>query len=578
MASDSKNIDFFQLTRTLQDRFVESSRGAAAPAVLAWRPLKDFRPSAWFAVGGLTVLLWAGYTMHGFGDLGSSWALGGVAQLGGHVLFGALSGFCFLHACSLLWSSSRQAYASGIYLFPAALIIARRNILRTYLPAELTVSAGNGHLRVELKGGATYSLTIKDKRPATEVQAQYEQGARQWSTSQDALERARLHPLIDSGVPNPLAPTQPLREKRFAGFFVQAAVVLLFAIATGVTVSQIRNRRSEREIYRTAVELNTVDSYQTYLKRGGTRADVPELYLPRAELEVARAEGTVGAIEAFLERNAESRIIEEVRAAHRQALLEELNLAIAQGTVAAIDELPKRFRAASLIEPEMVAARHAIYVRAYESFRKQATDDQDVLEFAQQLLNFVEKKGPQVLLQIEQKFTQDPALLDKIVSKNRKYFLGTKSLPTQYFLGENARRREKALLESLQKRFQEAFPEELVRFELAPLPEKANEEIPAREVPTLTISHSDKLSGGYVGGRPKTLYLGASVTIRTRFLVPEQESAEFTTKWSSWRQPRFAPRKERSFPIPTVYEAMMAGAFDKFEAKYLRTWFKQEND
>src|SRR5690606_34504517 len=127
------------------------------------------------------------------------------------------------------------------------------------------------------------------------------------------------------------------------------------------------------------------------------------------------------------------------------------------------------------------------------------------------LLTYAEKHGPTVELRFAHDFPMDPEKIDTIVSKSKKYYMGRKSLPSQYFLGDPARRREKALLQRVQARLQKAFPPDILEFKLAEPPAKENVELPEIKVPTITFSHQEKLSGGFVGGMPKAMYMGAAV-------------------------------------------------------------------
>jgi hypothetical protein len=302
--------------------------------------------------------------------------------------------------------------------------------------------------------------------------------------------------------------------------------------------------------------------------------------LPRAELDQARAAGTVEAIEQYIAEHPTTAIAAEVQDAHRAALLSVLRKAEAEGSVSAIEAVPKKYAgAAQLLGPELVAARHAVFARAVANFQKQAApQNAALLPFVTRLLAHVEKHGPRVDVRMQQQFPQDPAGLDEIVSKSKKYYMGVRSLPTRYFLGDAARKREIKLGEELVRRLQSAFPEDVVKFDFVGPAGERNEVLPEITVPTLTISHLENLSGAYVGGKPKTVFLGSSTAITGTFALPG-EANPLVFKWGRWSPPNLKALDESDLTVPDgvafVYENMMGGAFDDFGKLYLATWFAQ---
>ncbi|HEY3252769.1 MAG TPA: hypothetical protein VGJ91_02435, partial [Polyangiaceae bacterium] len=69
-------VDFWALTRPVQERFVASTEGAAAPAPLAIRPLaRDPKSLAYSACGVCAALAGLLLLRVGFGDLSSRYAL-----------------------------------------------------------------------------------------------------------------------------------------------------------------------------------------------------------------------------------------------------------------------------------------------------------------------------------------------------------------------------------------------------------------------------------------------------------------------------------------------------------------------
>jgi hypothetical protein len=227
----------------------------------------------------------------------------------------------------------------------------------------------------------------------------------------------------------------------------------------------------------------------------------------------------------------------------------------------------------SLIREELAQARHAIYQAAYESFVTKSASDKELIAFVGHLLSFAEKNGPRVVLRFAHEFPQDPEIVDTIVKKSEKYYLGSKSLPSPHFLGASSRKREQVLGDRLVASLSELFARDVLYFELAPLPQKENQ--PPVEVtePTLRVTHRETLSGGFVGGAPKNMYLGATVRITAEFMLPG-DRPKHTFVFAVWRNPTYSVTEQRPTDIDAVYEDMMSGAFDEFRKIYLKKWLK----
>lgn len=577
-----RKLQFYGLPRALQDRLIESSRGSAVPVPLLVRPFQNRDHVRWAVGAALLGLAWAGVTATGFGDLHSSLALVGPVFLAVHVLFAAGIVFCILRAQSIRWEALRTPYPPGTYLFPAAVIDAKRaEIVEHDVTTLSDVTVSGRQVTMKFAGGESFSFDAGGPERAEQARSAVESARTQWQSlgRDDTLERARLNPLVDSGVPNPLAPTQPHVSQRFMKPAAFALFTLVAAAMLGWAVWWWRNALSEKALFSAASKQNTVEAYDAYLTRGGKRPEVTAVLLPRAELEKARAAGTVEAIERYIADHPTSSIGAEVQEAHRAALLGVLQKAQAAGSVSAVEEVPKKYPGATLIAGELAAARHAVFTRALANFQAQANpENAALLPFVTRLLAHVERHGPNVDVRMHHQFPQDPEGIDQIVSKSPKYYAGVRSLPSRYFLGENAQRRESVMAEAIIKRLQAAFPEDVVKFRFLGPSKDRNETLPPITTPTLTLTHQENLSGAYVGGRPKTLFLGSSTAITGKFELPDG-GEPLVFKFGKWSPPNTKALDEaaagKTVPdkIPEVYEAMMGGTFDEFTQKYLGTWF-----
>jgi hypothetical protein len=328
---------------------------------------------------------------------------------------------------------------------------------------------------------------------------------------------------------------------------------------------------SEKALYRAAIQADTVESYRAYLSRGGTRAEVSELFLPRAELKKAIAVGTVEAIEAFIAKNPSTKIEAEVKSVHRSALLKELDAAKQSG-LPAIEALRAKYPASSLIAPELAQARGEAFERALSSYQAVSSPKHpEVLTAVQSLLTYAAAHGPKVVLRWTHDFPQSRDMLDSIVSKSEKYYLGRKCLPTQYFLGEKATARQAQLTAGFVERMKSTFHPDVLDFQLGALAPEENQKLDPATVPTITFRHSESLSGGFVGGRPKTMILGATIVMTATLEVPGASPVVF--RWQAWKAPNFNELEGKD--VGETYESMVGGAFNEFLKAYLRTWFSE---
>jgi hypothetical protein len=567
-----RKLDFYGLPRSLQDRFLESVRGAAVPSPLAIELAPSRRPLGWGLASLAGFGLWAAFTAVGFGDLKSPWALGTRVHLALHGLFALVVIYCALRAYASSWETNQALVGDGFYLFPSGIIEVRSMVLTDHDAKELSEATLESGSLVITGNSRRFTFSGIEKARLDEVQKAFSTNRTQWSRTaeENSKERARFHPLIESSVPKPLAPTQPHQRRVFLSWMACAVVALSLATVLGVGVSRVRDSFSERELYRAAVRQNTVASYRAYLARGGARPDVAQVFLPRAELEVAMRSGSVDAIEAFIAKHPATRIGSEVEAVRRAALLTELAEARKVGTLAAIETLEKKYPAHQAIAPELAAARKETFVRAFANFQNVASPkNPELIHVVKELLAYAEDHGPAVRIRFAHQFPQSLEMLDSIVSKSDKYYLGRKSLPTQYFLGEAAAKREAALAATLIARLQQAFPVDVLRWEFGGPSPGENKELPPLEGPTLTITHRENLSGAFVGGKPKSIYLGATIVMTASLERPGRPELKFV--YSTWRAPNFTVLVEKE--VGQVYDEMMGGAFQAFGHAYLATWF-----
>src|SRR4051812_13801240 len=292
-----QQVDFYELSRAVEDRFVGSMRGEGQP-----RPLLAIRgglPREVFvgaAVGVLGLVVLVVLFQLGLGDLSSSLALHPLPGIAAYVVAVATIALGVLQVLGRLRADWALPFRPGIYLFPSGVIDARRSILRVYTLSRLVKPViEERSLILTFPEGETFSFPISGKGHTDEIRTVIE-GA------QDALEKAQaagdkhslgvLDPLVDVGVANPFAPKTALKKQ--IPFWARqvwiSAVAVGLALAPGIWFA--RNLVSDSMMLSRAHQQRSAEGYRAYLARGGRRPDVADVLLPRAELVDAVKEGT----------------------------------------------------------------------------------------------------------------------------------------------------------------------------------------------------------------------------------------------------------------------------------------------
>jgi len=271
----------------VQERFVASTEGAAAPAPLAIRPLaRDTRSLLYGAFGVVATLAGIGLLRIGFGDLSSRFALAPTA-------FVALYSGCFaLAAAGFFMAAVRhvKAYAvpyhPALYLYPIGVIDARSPefvVHRITEDTQARFDPARSALRVESEG-AHFEFPAADpgqaEQAAAAVLALRDRLANSGPES-SAREQSLVDPLIDNGFKNPFAPAEPLRKELPGWIKHWPWMALLLGVLLGGAAFLVRNHLSEGRLYAAARKADTSAAYRTYLERGGRNPDVRALLLPR---------------------------------------------------------------------------------------------------------------------------------------------------------------------------------------------------------------------------------------------------------------------------------------------------------
>ena len=576
-----RQLDFYKLPRTVQERFLGATKGTGAPAPLLFYPKGLRLPYGWvlacLALAGVIVAL----LMAGFGRLDSSLALAPVWVLGVLALCVAGVTFCVLRIAARRIEHQQLPFRTGVFLFPVGVVVAESRKIREYPLVDLqkvTPLDAAAKVRLSFRNGPSFDFPLADRSQLSVAQEailkaqQREQAA---EAAHDEHDLASLDPLLDNGVPNPLIPETQLTTKPPAWARLSIPVALGVGLVLGWSFWRARNVLSERRMYSAARADNTVPAYRAYLALGGERTDVSELLLPRAELAEARQAGTVAAILKFTDEHPNTRIQSEVTMALRGALLAELGQVKKKNSLTALREFAKRYKYGHLVQPELVAAEEAVYDRALAKFISLAAlDNEELVPFFERLIKHSQKKGPKVEVRFRRLPTNSAEMADKAVRSN-PYYVGPASLPSQYFEDPVARKREKKFAEAFLPRLQAVFPKDVLSFELAePLP-TGKDDLPKPKVPTLYLEHGTTMSGSYFSNKPKAIYVGTAITFRMTFMLPKSKR-QLKMKYSAWRPPDIKAVQDEKLSHDQVYESMAMGAFEKFQDRLERFFLQQE--
>jgi hypothetical protein len=572
-------VDFYKLERSVQDRFADATRGIGVPVPLLCVPSRRRAHIAWFAAGAILLAVVTGSALVGVGVLQSPIAIAPLWVLAGLGAGYAFALLCLLRGASVSHRAASRPYRPGLYLFPIGLVDARDEPLRVARLPEIRAlePLGEGALRVEVEAAPAVEFPISGGATAGEIAAALDEARRAHRhalETQNRRELALLDPLMDSGYTSPFSPKLPLRRSAPLWQRLAVPLALIAGAMLGVGVWTVRNRVSERLLYERAVEEDRVETYRTYLARGGPRPEVGGILLPRAELRIAAQAGTVEAIEAYIARHPVSRIGEEISHALHAALDRELAEMRARGSVTALREFRERRGKYPYIEAPTRAALASLYDEAlarYVAVSNPAHPEGP--EFFAHLLAYAREHGPEVNVQFIRRTPKSVEAADSAVRRSA-YFMGNASVPSQYFDEENSARREAELLREVLGRLQSTFPPDILSFtpKEALTVEEDQPPFPEAGAPTMFILSETHMSGGYMSRKPRGVFVGVGLKFLAQFVIPG-DSKRLKVETSTWRSPNPNLLKEDGAKIGDVYESMARFGYERFQRKLLETFF-----
>lgn len=573
-----RQVEFFKLPRAIQERFLAGAAGTSPPQVWLRYPARTPFPVLWLlgALAGLGILF--GLLTLGYGTAGNRLALAPVYMAG---VYGAAVwtiALCVMGILSVVSAPGWLPFRPGYYLFPVGVIDAHthRFVVHPLTDLEQVEHLGKKQLVLRFKGGHRFTFPVPNPERAEALVEAVRQGKEHLAELEGAADAhglASLDPLLDTGIPSPLLPTERLVRRVPAWSRLALPIALVPALGLAWPIWEIRNVMSERVMYATADAAGTPEAYRAYLETGGPRSEVRDLLLPRAELRVARGSGSVSAVEAVVAKYEGTAVHGELEQALRDLLLGELETARKRRSLTALRQLEKGFTRGDLIEAEIDAALHAVYTDALATYKKQAPpDSKEAVPFFAKLLAHAEKQGPKVVIRFRRELRGTVKAADERVKKSQ-YYAGAKFIPSQYYEPPYAAKREQRIADRLIARFKSVFASDVLHVELgAPLEQDAPE--PAVDVPTLFVTHSTLMSGTYSTRTPLGVYVGIGVVFESSFRLPERADT-LDYRLSVWRQPSMDTVKEQGLTPEQVYDGLTGEAFDRFADKLVEQLFKK---
>ncbi len=564
-----QSVEFFNLSRPIQDRLIDSIQGEGVPLLLG-SPLQTKTERALQVLGGAIALGAGGLLIPGSGKLESAFALLSEREIAAIACVEAVGLGIALASIRRQGRPARLPFAPGTYLFPAGLFDARTASIRYYPMDSLQqISPTDGGLKLEFANGYSHHFDVEPSLHASKSKAILDsQGLyKKAVASERRRELARISPLVESEYSSPFQEMQPLTFSEPLWGKIWPVLALLVAGILIAPLGYARNHLSEARIFQAAGDADTVQSYKAYLKRGGSRPQVTRVLLPQAELAVAVTAG-VHAVEKYISAHPSSEIAGDMERALRTTLLRALNAGKVTGTLAGLDRFEVDHPNHEPVRQELLAARKQIMQATITDFEKIASLwNKKLIPFIKRLVDYSAEHGPDVAIRFRYEQGDSFRQADAQV-KLSAYFMGPEAVPSQYFDDKRSIIQETKLAELITTKLNAAFRPEILHFEHGPRADEAAETGPV-EVPTLFIHHRVDLSGGFVLHNPRSVFVGAGIVYRTRFRIPGQDEI-LQFKYSRWRPPDISLMLEEDSPgVVGIYDDIANDAYGTFGTKFL---------
>jgi hypothetical protein len=556
------DVDFYTLERSVQDRFADATRSIGLPTPILREEPEDRGVALWLAAATALAAALVFLLLRGIGSLESELSIAPLPFAAIYAVAAGAVAYCVLRALALGNARSSIPYRPGLYLFPAGVFDARQEPIRVFLHPDLNGAALGpaNDLRVTTRGGELV-FRLPDAGVAGQALEAFERAREQYALaiqSDNRRELAMLDPLVDSGFSSPFSPQHRILRNDPVWAKWSLVVALVIGAVVGPSLWVSRNAVSAQRMYAAATLRNDAAGYRAYVARRGPRAEVAEVLLPRAELRQAMAAGTVEALEEFVASHPGSKIQGEVEGAVQAAVSAELEESAKAGTVTALREFSRRRARYAFIKPAVEARTVAIYKGLLTKFVPGRAPA--VASFFERLLGYAKVHGPRVTIRFVRRLPDSVAAADSLV-KLSAYFMGKQSIPSQYFVGDYAAKREATAGAELAKIIGEPFPKDVLAPELGPT--VTDGAVPEPTEPTLLVEYAPEMAGGYMSPKPRGVFVGVGMTVKAAFRIPG-DNQPLELKASLWRAPNPLILKNEGATVADVYEKMASDGISKF--------------
>ena len=585
-----KDVNFYKLSRPVQERFVGSVSGQFAPVPILSARGGTAAPLIWLAVSaGASIALVVVYRV-GLGNLESSHSAHGGSMILQYMALIGTATLGVVQAVAYALRTRALPFSPGVYVFPMSVIDARRGHRIQALPmSDLSTLEGPtgspATFRLVFPRGKSFSFTAKDPAYASAALAEAREQVREAMATNDPSALLGLDPLEQPRFSSPVGPREAMAQSQSPLVKYSWAAAVVLGLALGPVVWHVRNTSSDERMFARASspEQNDLASYRAYLAHGKNHVDeVSQILLPRVELREAEKDGSVEAIQRYIQSHPSSKIQPEVAASLRAAMAAALERAKSAHTLGALQAFAKAHPDHHM-EPQLRQAMHAVYEAGLESYRQQAQPkEKNTVAFVERLFAYAEKKGPKVEVRVRHRPSHTLGKADGHI-QHFPTFMGKTSYPSGYFDEKHTLTRNTELARVVIARFGDAFPRELLSFEPGAAP-AADEPLPEVTVPTLFLSDETEWPGStYTNLVPRGVLCGLNYGFDAVFVLPgDPKPLKF--RFDTSRVPDQAVFRDaervpgQPTPEELVYEATTKKAYEAFEAKYFATFFKAPGD
>ncbi|HXK20520.1 MAG TPA: hypothetical protein VNG33_22070, partial [Polyangiaceae bacterium] len=527
---------------------------------------------AWWGGSLVAIVSAVGVLAAGFGALNSPRSILGLPWAIVLALLVALAVFAALRALSLNHDRDSLPYRAGAYVFPIGVVDAQTAVVRVYRFPQLSdVTRRERRVSLTFEGGVHFEFDTADPALAEQLLQHVEQNRQRVSGDSgppSSRELAALDPLADTGFKSPFTPTEPRRKSSPRWLRFGPVEAILAGAVLGPLLWKARNYVSEERLYIAARNLGTTSAFRTYLQRGGARPDVSQVLLPHAELQEAIAKNSVAGIEEFMARGKHEQIDVEVQAALKKALLAELTDVAAKNSLTLLQNFERDQPHHDLVQKELEQKRAELYQRVVRAFTAAAQPSTPgLVGIFGRLLFYAQKHGPEVEIAFRRR-PVDSKDTETALTKSA-YFITNDMRPSRYFRPEDWAKREAEVGGEIEARLNREFPPDVLHFKLVPAMDDDGTDAPKVTKPMLIITHRDELSGGFMSKKPRGIFVGLGLMVRSVLLIPSDDQPPLAFKFSAWLAPDLKKWEQPGTTPKDIYEALAKDGLSKYEKKQL---------